>query len=273
MGWKQKIERSLNRYAVRHLTLLLICGQTLMFVLHLSRPQIVEGLFLIASQILAGQWWRLVTFMLLPPTFSPIWLFFDLYFFYLLGSALERQWGDLRYNLFLLIGYVATVAAAFIVPYSIATNMFLMASVFLAFAWLYPEFQVYLFMVLPIRVKYIAWVIWAYYCMTLITGDWMIRAMILASILNFLLFFYPEIIRHVRYGHKRLAAKAAAPLRDGAFHRCTVCGITDRTDPHMDFRYCPDCTGSLGYCKEHIHHHEHRRIEKTKEEQFLGSKK
>ena len=259
MGWKQKMERTLGRYAVPNLTLFLILGQVLLFLLHFPRPSVVQGLVLIPSKVLSGEWWRFITFLFLPPTLSPIWLFFDLYFFYLMGRSLENAWGDLRYNLFLLVGYIATVLAAFIVPHGTATNLFLMASTFLAFVWLNPEFVIYIFLVLPMRVKYIAWVVWGFYCIALVTGDWMTRMMVLSSVINFLIFFQGDIIRHIRYGHKRLAAKAAAPLADQAFHRCAVCGITDRTHPQMDFRYCPLCTGSLGYCKDHINNHEHRR--------------
>ena len=41
------------------------------------------------------------------------------------------------------------------------------------------------------------------------------------------------------------------------YHRCTICGITDRTHPQMDFRYCSKCAGSPCYCADHLRNHEH----------------
>ena len=47
------------------------------------------------------------------------------------------------------------------------------------------------------------------------------------------------------------------PEADEAFHKCRACGITDETHPDVDFRYCPDCHGMVGYCPEHLYCHDH----------------
>ena len=82
-----------------------------------------------------------------------IFAFFAWYLFYLMGNALEGHWGAFRYNLFLLIGYLVTVAVAFLYPYAAATNIFIGGSVFLAFAYLYPDFQLYIFFIIPVRLN------------------------------------------------------------------------------------------------------------------------
>jgi Zn-dependent protease len=44
-----------------------------------------------------------------------------------------------------------------------------------------------------------------------------------------------------------------------AFHRCHVCGRTERDSRALEFRVCPDCANGEEYCQEHLHHHPHTR--------------
>jgi len=140
MGWIDKLERKLRRLAIPNVTVYLILGQVLFFIFVLSGRFILDRVVLIPVRVLAGEWWRLITFLFIPPLTNPIFAFFAWYLFYLMGSALEGRWGAFRYNLFLLIGYIVTVAVTFLFPYSAATNIFIGGSVFLAFAYLYPDF-------------------------------------------------------------------------------------------------------------------------------------
>ena len=254
----RQIKQSLARLAIPRLTLWLIGGQLVMFGLHYSDPRIVEGLLLSPAAVLQGQWWRVLTFVFIPMSLHPLWLLLDIYVFWLIGTALENTWGAPRYNLFLLIGYIATAAAAFIIPDGVASNEFLYGSTFLAFAFLYPDFLFYLFFVLPVRVKYLAWIAWGGYLFMFISGNWMTRVLILAAVLNFLVFFRKELWQRMRHGHRRMVLKAAAVPTEPLMHRCTLCGITDRSHPQMEFRYCTKCTGALCYCLNHINAHQHR---------------
>ncbi len=93
----------------------------------------------------------------------------------------------------------------------------------------------------------------------LVFGDWTERMLVLASISNFLLFFHRDIFHRLRIGRRHMEFQAS--LFGGRsrpyFHRCTVCGITDQSDPHAQFRYCRKCEGSHAYCMEHLLNHEH----------------
>ena len=145
-----------GRFAVPNLTVFLIAGQVLAFVANMS-PAAEGGMPLLDSirfapdKVLAGEWWRLVTFLFDPPLTDPIFAFFFWYLFYLIGTTLEANWGTFRYNLFLLIGYVASIVMAFrrlvrrrACRARPATNGFLYGTVFLAFARLYPDFTMYI---------------------------------------------------------------------------------------------------------------------------------
>jgi hypothetical protein len=254
-----RLEKKLGRYAVPNATVFLIAGQSLFYVLFLMGRLDPNLIRLSAGSLLQGEWWRLVTFPFDPPVQNILFAFFAWYLFYLMGSALEEHWGVFRYNLFLLVGYLLTVAVSFLVPAYPMSNAFLGGSVFLAFAFLFPDFQLLLFFVLPVRIKWLALITWLGYGYLLLVGGWPSRLLVLASIGNFLLFFGRDILVNLKYGRKKVVKKVSriADGHDKPFHRCTVCGITDKTHPDMEFRYCPQCDGQYGYCRDHIFNHEH----------------
>ncbi len=261
MSLLTNLERKFRRIAISNITLYLILGQVLFFVFAMSGRFILERVVLIPALVLAGEWWRLITFLFIPPMTNPIFAFFAWYLFYLMGNALEAHWGAFRYNLFLLVGYLVTVAIAFLFPYSAATNIFVGGSVFLAFAYLYPDFQLYIFFIIPVKIKWLALLTWIGYAYEVIVGSWSIRMLVLASISNFLLFFGKDIFWKIKTGNRKMVFQARQfTTGREPFHKCAICGKTDISAPQMEFRYCSDC-GGLGYCKDHIFNHEH--ISKT----------
>jgi hypothetical protein len=254
-----RLERKLGRYAVPNSTVYLIAGQTLFFVLIMMGKLDRSQIWLAADRLYQGEWWRLATFLFDPPVANPLFAFFAWYLFYLMGSALEELWGAFRYNLFLLLGYCLMVAASFVTPAYPVSNAFIGGSVFLAFAFLFPDFQLLLFFVLPVRIKWLALITWLGYGYLFLLGGWAARMMVLASLGNFFLFFARDIRLNLRHGKRQMVKRAAASANraDEPFHCCTVCGITDKTHPDMDFRYCPECEGQHCYCTEHIFDHKH----------------
>ena len=257
MALLDKLERKFRRYAVPNVTLYLILGQVLFFVFALSGRFILERVVLIPDLVLAGEWWRLITFLFIPPMTNPIFAFFAWYLFYLMGSALEGHWGAFRYNVYLLVGYLVTVGVTFLYPFSIATNIFIGGSVFLAFAFLYPDFQLYIFFILPVKIKWLALLTWIGYAYQVLVGSWSTRLLVLASISNFFLFFGRDISWRIKTGQRKMTSqvKDFRGTRE-PFHTCAVCGITDLSHPQMEFRYCSEC-GGLGYCRDHINNHDH----------------
>lgn len=258
MSLLDKLERRFGRFAIPNLTMLLICAQLVGFALLSAKATSASNMALIIDNVTAGEVWRLGTFLFLPATMSPIWLFFAIYLFYLMGSTLEAHWGEFRYNLFLAVAYVATVAAACVAPQMPATNVYLNGSVFLAFAYLFPNFELLIFFILPVKIKWLALLEWIGYFLAFTTGDWMQKAMVLAAVSNFFLFFGKDIFRGVLDGKRRMEWNARhLAKRDKPFHNCAICGANERTHPKMDFRYCTKCEGSYEYCANHLRTHEH----------------
>jgi membrane associated rhomboid family serine protease len=255
------LDKKFGRFAIPNLTLYLIAGQSFFFLMYLTGKLERGATILSADLLMQGEWWRLFTLPFDPPRQSLIFTLFAWYFFYMLGSTLEEHWGAFRYNMYLLLGCLMTIAASFLVPGYPVSNGFLAGSVFLAFAALFPDYQILLFFVLPVRIKWLALLTWLSYAYQMVFGDWATRLMVLAATSNFLVFFARDIVTNVRYGRRQLVKKAAGRVRreNEPLHRCSSCGITDQSHPQMDFRYCPQCNGQYGYCRDHIFSHQHKK--------------
>jgi membrane associated rhomboid family serine protease len=166
------------------------------FAQNLTGMPIYGLLELTRAQLMQGQVWRLITFLILPPGGSLIFTLLALYIYYFLGRALENSWGTAKFTLFYITGAVGAVIAALIS--GSGNNMYLNLSLTLAFAALYPEHQFLLFFVIPVKVKYLAYIEYAVLALSFAAGNWAGRAAIIASLLNMLLFFYDDFIRWLR---------------------------------------------------------------------------
>ena len=208
MGFLQKLEYRLGRYAVRNLITIIVLGMALVFVCDLlfaeKMAQIggiwangVSGLLSMDRElVLSGQVWRLVTFVFVPPSSGIYFMVFALYFYWMIGSALERDWGSFRFGVYYLCGIIGTIISGFITGW--ADNSYLNMSLFFAFAMLYPNFEMRIFFILPVKVKWLAWLDGALFILLFIIGNWSIKAAILAAMLNFFLFFGKDFINSIK---------------------------------------------------------------------------
>ncbi len=262
MSFLDKLERSLGRFALPNLSLYLIIGQV--FVLLTSMLNLIDPrkLVLVPTWVLQGDWWRVFSFMFLPPfpgrDIGYIFLAFAWYVFYLMGNALEAHWGAFRYNLYIFVSYALTVALSFIAPGNPYENTYILGTVLLAFAFLNPNFELLLFFILPVKIKWIALLTWVLNTVAFVLGNTATRLTVAASAVSFLLFFGGDLLnlrRNRARQSRRVAEKTAAA--EEPRHRCHVCGRTDKSHPELDFRYCSKCAGDQCYCPEHIQNHSH----------------
>jgi membrane associated rhomboid family serine protease len=267
MSLLKKLEARLRRWAIPNPTAIIIAGQVMLYLVQMGRDAGQAGgnafdkIYLDPGRVLQGEVWRLVTFAFVPPQTALIWAIFGWLIFYFFGTTLENTWGTFRYNVFLFIGIVANIAAAFIAwsmgALSAADNGFLYGTVFLAFARLYPDFVINLFFVLPVRIKWLALVAWIGYGYAFVSTGWMGRLLIIASLLNYFVFFGGEHIREWKQGHRRRAFQARTAKVSKPVHKCLVCGLDSEASPKTAFRYCSKCAGQCCYCPEHIQNHKH----------------
>lgn len=261
MNLLDRLERWLGRFAIKNLMLYIVSLNLAVFLL--MKFDVTGSFFmkliLIPSLVLKGEVWRIFTYVLIPPTSSIFWILFTLYFYYMIGSSLEHEWGSFRFNVYYFIGFLCTTVAAFYTG-GTGSSLYLNTSLFLAFARLYPDFQILLFFVLPIRIKYIAWFNWALIAYAILFQPLPFKAAAAASVVSYFIFFGKDIVTNTRSSrnayYNRQRYQSQLP-KNYTIHKCTICGITEKDDPRMEFRYCVDCDGDYEYCMNHLETHEH----------------
>jgi membrane associated rhomboid family serine protease len=252
MSLLDSLERRFGRFAIPGLIRIVAGFNALVFVLARLNPEFVQMLDLNRGAILHGQVWRLITYIFIPTTSSPIWIIFVLLFLWFIGEGLERAWGAFRLNLFYFIGMIGTTIAAFFFGSNFSNTM-LNATLFFAFAHFYPEEVIYIFFVLPAKVKWIAWVAAALLLFGFVTAPNSYRMALVAAFANYLIFFGPELVRAARNRHetasrRRRFADKARPEEE-ALHHCATCGATELTNPNLEFRVARD---GEEYCLTHL---------------------
>lgn len=261
MNWLNKLERRFGRLAIPGLMYyIIILNAIVYFFMYIDKTgTILNMLTLEPDLVMKGQIWRLVSYIFIPPATSPLFIVFILLFYYTVGVGLEQEWGSFKFNLYYLVGMIATTIAAFITGGG-ATGVYLNLSLFLAFAYLFPDYEVLIFFILPLKVKYLAWLDWAFIAYTVLTKPLSAKVVAVVSITNYLLFFGKDLIQHTR--RQRQVYDNRRKFRDEnnyipPVHVCEYCGMTEKTDPTMEFQHCPDCDPEYEYCAKHIHSHQH----------------
>ena len=273
-NWLDKMERRFGRYAIRNLTMYLLAGYAIGYLLSFTMPQLLTYFTLEPALILKGQVWRLLSWVIIPPNDNIIFVIFMMLLYYSLSNTLESYWGAFRYNVYIFSGILFTVIGAFIVNGliggitgfgSLYSTYYINMSIFLACASIMPDYQLLLYGIIPIKMKWLAILDVVLLAVDAVQGGLIIRIVIIASLLNFIIFFFCN--RNLR-GHspkqaarrKKFQKQISRPQNQyagGAKHRCAVCGRTELDDPTLEFRYCSKCNGNYEYCQDHLFTHEH----------------
>jgi len=299
MNWLNKLERKFGRFAVPNLIVWLIGAYGIGFVLNMMYPTAVSYLSFHPYYIFHGQIWRLVTWIFQPVNTNIFWLLISMMFYYHLGTNLERAWGTFRFNVYLLGGMLFTVVGSLLfygiiamifgeamaittssLMSSFVSTYYVNMSLYLAFALMYPNLQVLIYFIIPVKVKwmaivYVVLMVYDIFNMARLysayagAGMGVLVAIIMTvvnamSLLNFLVFFLSS--RDVRrYAPKEVKRRQEfkrqmAEPRPGSGitrHKCAVCGRTEISNPELEFRYCSKCEGNFEYCQDHLFTHQH----------------
>jgi len=198
MKWLYKLEYKMGRFCIKNLMMYIIIGQAMVFLFDIfyQSGSFSELLTLTRDGVFSGQVWRLITFIFVPNNVSPLLLIFELYLYYLYGTNLENSWGSFLFNAYYLIGMIMTIVAALIVGFGIA--LYLNMSIFFAFAILFPDFELMLFFVLRVKVKYLAIIGAIVTVILLILSPWQLSIVFLGSMANLALFFSGTAYRNIK---------------------------------------------------------------------------
>ncbi|SDB15919.1 rhomboid family intramembrane serine protease [Eubacterium oxidoreducens] len=277
MNFLNKLERTfLGKLAIPNLMRVIIGAYVVGYIIQIMNPTLVTYLTLEPYYIIHGQIWRLISWILIPPSRGIIWAIIMMIFYYQLGGALERTWGTFRFNVYIWGGFIFTIAGAFLlyVIYGLTTGYsvsmgsyfstyYINMSIFLAFAVSYPNMEVMLYFILPIKMKWLSIFYVALVVYNMFTTNWAGRMAIFMSLLNFLVFFLltrnykrvsPKEIHRKQMYKRQTRTNPRATITK---HRCVVCGRTEKDDPSLEFRFCSKCNGNFEYCQDHLFTHQH----------------
>ena len=288
---RRSVDTWLDRFCYKHprfgipgLMKYIVILQAVVYVMDIFSHGTLSALLMFdAGSILHGQIWRVISFVALPLSSSasffagnlsaPLFFILSLYFYWFIGTTLEREWGSAKFTVFYAVGTLLTLASGLALSawgLGFTINMYYVnMSMFFAFATLYPDLQVLFFFIIPVKVKWLAWLdaaLFAIDCANyLANGLWMLCLLPLVAVVNYVIFFWSDIMEcfgRVKYQTSRQTVnfkKATKQAREqkGYIHKCAVCGKTDTDYPDEEFRYCSKCNGYYCYCSEHIHNHVH----------------
>ena len=271
------------RFGIPNLMRVIVIGNVAVYVLMLltqaNDANALSFLTFNLNALLHGEVWRLVTFVFVPAYSSPFALLISLYFYYWIGSTLERQWGKAKFNLYYISGALLTVLGVVLAslitgnPYLTAAGTgYVNLSMFFAFAFLFPDTTVLLFFILPVKMKWLAYLDGALFAFDIIKAigahNWAGVVLPIVALLNFAVFIWPEVHylkERAKYQNSRKTVQfrqaqqqqAKQAQQQGYRHKCAVCGRTDTDYPDLQFRYCSKCVGYHCFCQDHIFNHVH----------------
>ena len=282
----KKICEAVDRFCARHprfgipnLMLYIVIGNAAVYLLYMLTGYDMSKLAFLnfnLSGLLHGEIWRIVTYIFVPDYGGIFWMLVALYFYYWIGSTLERQWGTVKFNLYYFGGVLLTVVGTILASLisgqyglTVSGTAYINLSMFLAFALLFPDTQVLLFFIIPIKMKWLAIVDGGFFLWGIlaaaIRGSLVGVIVPLFALLNFAVFIYPEFhffTQRKKFQHARQTVQFKQAVKEhqqqkGYRHKCAVCGRTDTDYPDLQFRYCSKCAGYHCFCEDHIFSHVH----------------
>ena len=226
MKWMNKLERKFGKYAIRNLPLIMILMEAIGYTLSVISPNILYYICFSPADICRGQVWRLITWVLMPPSRLDIFTVIMLFFYYWIARTLATTWGDFYFNIYMFGGILITdigMMIAYPVFQSIGSmtalmNISLMSAyvnlyyiqttILLAFAFTYPNAQVLLYFFIPIKMSWLGifeGIMLAYNFIR--SGMATPRLVILLAVLNFILYFL--MTKDLRRFHPKEFARRA----------------------------------------------------------------
>lgn len=299
MKFLNNLERKIGKYAIRNLSLYIILCFLLGYILSSLLPNVYYSLVFSPYHIIEKhEYWRLVTWIVTNPGGLSIFTFIMLYYYFSIGTNLERVWGTFMYNLYIFGGIFLSVTGLMIVSlidyfnggsdyifvgFSAGTVMtyYMALSIFLAFAAIYPDTTVLLYFLIPIKIKWLAYIDLAYLTFDFIkVNNIYSRVTIISCVLNFFIFYLinkkrilirkSKTQRNFKRSFDKYNNTEAIKRKNNTGnemvmpqgitkHKCAICGKTENDSDTLEFRFCSKCNGNYEYCSDHLFTHEHKK--------------
>lgn len=237
------LESKFGRFAIPGLVQVIAMFQLLvLFMVMVMSPEGAAAylmfLDLNPARVMNGEVWRLITHVFIPGNFSLIWALIGTMFMMWIGRGLDDAWGAFRVNLYIFGWMFAVTLGALIFGWP-APGMFLYQTLLFAFATLFPNEEIMIYFILPVKMKWVA-LLSAGMTAFLVMRDPSFLLPVIACHLNYLVVFGPGFMSE-RAKQARVMARRgqfeSAKLAEGTFfHQCSVCKKTEIDNPQLDFR-------------------------------------
>jgi hypothetical protein len=205
-----RMDYKFGRYAIRNLMTVIVFGMAAVLIFSLFYPGVNIGSRLLFSRdaLAQGELWRIISFIFVPPGSLSLFSVVTLYFFWHLGIALQSEWGAFKFNVFYFTGIIGTLLGGVIM--GSASNLFLNLSLFLALAILYPNHEFHIFFLLPVKAKYLAYILAAFLVISLFNVSFPEKVSLIVSMLNIILFFGGDFTNTIKNAYRRAKWKRDA---------------------------------------------------------------
>lgn len=284
MNLLDKLERKIGWLTIPGLMHYIVLGNAFVYIIQMVlNVDMDAALAFDWNLILRGQVWRIFSFVFIPPTIfgGSVWnvviaaLIFM--FYYSIGRKTEMAMGSFAFTIYYLVGMLGVIffGVVFRVP---VTGDYLNSAIFFAYAYYFPDDLILVMMILPVKIKYMAFLSGALLLASFVMGNFYIKILIFTGMINFILFFGKSLVidrlinrrrksvfRSNSQGKRRAGFKAKVYTNPNygksgnVLHCCEVCGRTERDAADLEFRYCSSCEGYHEYCMEHLHNHIHKK--------------
>jgi hypothetical protein len=264
MSWLNWLENRVGFLAIPRLIPAIALLNLFVYILFQFQPEYVSFLTLEPALVLRGEVWRLVSYIFIPQYFlgggsilQSVFFLLYVWFMIWVGNSLEQAWGAFRLTLYYVLGMAGVTIAAFMLSAdptagSILT-LYINLSLFFAFATLFPNVQIYVFFIIPLKIKWVALILLVPTLLAFLNSSLLGKTAIVISLLNYVLFFAPMAVSNARHNRdvqkRRLKFTAGSVPVDEPLHRCAVCKRSERDDPELEFRVARD---GEEYCVEHL---------------------
>ena len=276
-------KNSKNNFGIANLTLFLVMGYAIGYILQLASPNLLAYLTLDANAILKGQVWRLVTWLVVPPFSFDFLTLLMLYFYYRIGTLLENVWGTAKYSRYILGGIVLTIISNFLLlaylkfgmgltgemldyycarGSTVFSTSYVNLAIFMGYAATFPNMMMLVFFVLSVKMKVWGIIELLVLVYMFITGNIFSKFVIGAALINIGIFLLTTKVainpkQFIRQQNFKKEVKQATKITPKNRHKCTICGQTEESNTDLEFRYCSKCNGNYEYCSNHLFTHEH----------------
>jgi len=255
------------------------------FIIGMIGGTLIEFLFFHPAFIVRGEVWRLITWVLIPIGGNIFFVAIALYFYYFIGNTLEQEWGAGKFTIYYLSGVILHILYSTILWFAFGTTVlitpvYLNLSMLFAFATLFPDYTIRLFLVIPIKIKWLALFNAGFFIFEIIRGiiagygdgfsigRTLAALLPLVAVLNYILICGDDLLSYIKpmtirsspsvVNFKKAAKQVKRDQNEKPYrHKCAVCGKTDVDYPQLEFRYCSRCNGYHCFCIEHINNHVH----------------